>query len=127
MADIRLVPIETVAAVNFDWLQLPTGLLDETQQLASAIIIALNSDAVASSSDALPDPRSNDRRGWWGDLDVEKIWGGWPLGSKLWLLSRAKIVGTGSKEGATAVRVKRYIQDALQQDLHLVRRRSHFV
>ena len=114
MADVRIVPITATSIMTFDWLQTPTGLLDETQQLVSAITVALNTDAVASAGDALPDPRSTDRRGWWGDMDAESIWGGWPIGSKLWLMTRAKIVDSGAKEGATTVRIRRYIEQALQ-------------
>ena len=117
MPDIRLINVETPIAMNFDWLQTPTNLLDETQQLASAVIVALNTDALADASDVLPDPRSSDRRGWWGDLDAQAIWNGWPIGSKLWLLTRAKIVDSGAREGATTVRVKNYI-------MALVRRAS---
>lgn len=114
MPDIQLVPVITPIVMNFTWLQTPTGLLDETQELASAVTLALNSDATADVGDVLPDPRSSDRRGWWGDLDAQTIWGGWPLGSKLWLLTRAKIIGAGSREGPTTVRVKNYITIALQ-------------
>lgn len=114
MPDIRLIDIMTPDVVTFDWLQLPTGLIDETQQLADAILVALNSDARADESEVLPDPRDDDRRGWWGDVDAEKLWGGWDLGSKLWLLRRAKIVDRGSREGATITRVEQYIRNALQ-------------
>jgi phage gp46-like protein len=114
MPDIRLIDIETPDVVTYDWLQTPGGLLDETQQLADAIMVALNSDALADPSDALPDPRGDDRRGWWGDLNAGTIWNGWPLGSKLWLLHRAKIVDAGAKEGATVVRVEQYIRAALK-------------
>lgn len=114
MPDVRLIPVITPIAMTFNWLQTPTGLLDETQALASAITVALNTDATADPTDVLPDPRSDDLRGWWGDLDAAKIWGGWPIGSKLWLLTRAKIIGAGSREGATTVRVKEYILAALQ-------------
>jgi|ERR1035437_9480877 phage gp46-like protein len=114
MPDIRLISVIAPDVMTFDWLQTPTGLLDETQQLASAITVALNTDATADVSDVLPDPRSSDRRGWWGDLDAQAIWNGWPIGSKLWLLARAKIVDSGAREGATTVRVKNYIMAALQ-------------
>lgn len=114
MPDIRLVSIDTPALVTFDWLQQPTGLLDETQQLADAMIIALNSDAAADDSDALPDPRDDNKRGWWGDLDAESIWKGWPLGSKLWLLRRSKIVDADAAEGATTKRAEAYIRTALK-------------
>lgn len=114
MPDIRLVTVDTPDIVSFDWLQTPTGLLDETQQLATAIIVALNSDAAADDSDVLPDPRDTNRRGWWGDLDAGKLWGGWPIGSKLWLLTRTKIVDNASREGATVARVDAYIRTALK-------------
>lgn len=114
MPDIRLVPIASPDVVTLDWLKKSTGLLDETQQLASAVLVALNTDALADPSEALPDPRDDNRRGWWGDLDAEKIWNGWPIGSKLWLLTRAKIVGSEAREGATISRVETYIKKALQ-------------
>jgi phage gp46-like protein len=115
MPDIRLVPVETADIVSLDWLQSPiTGLLDETAELKSAVIVALCSDALASESDVLPDPNSTDRRGWWGDIDAAEIWNGWPLGSKLWLLTRAKILGSGSREAPTTLRVQNYISQAMQ-------------
>ncbi|MGY3278118.1 phage GP46 family protein [Bradyrhizobium sp. S3.7.6] len=114
MPDIRYVAVSRPDIVTFDWLQQPTGLLDETDQLASAIILALNSDALADDSDALPDPRDSNLRGWWGDIDAKKLWNGWPLGSKLWLLTRAKIVDAGAAEGATVARVEAYIRAALK-------------
>jgi phage gp46-like protein len=89
-------------------------LLDETQELATAIMVALNTDALAAPSDVLPDPRSTDRRGWWGDYQADVIWNGWPIGSKLWLLERAKITDANAREGATVARVQNYIRQALQ-------------
>jgi phage gp46-like protein len=62
----------------------------------------------------LPDPDSTDRRGWWGDLDTELIWNGWPIGTRLWLLKRDKIVGAGADQGSTLVRVDNYIREAIQ-------------
>ena len=114
MPDVRLIPIATPDIVTFDWLQTPTGLIDETEQLASAFMVALNTDAEADIAEELPDPRETYRRGWWGDLDAEAIWDGWPIGSKLWLLTRAKIVESGAREGATITRAQRYIKEALQ-------------
>lgn len=113
MPDIRLVAIASPDIVTLDWLLTPYGV-DETAELATAVTVALCSDAVADTTDVLPDPNSSDRRGWWGDLDAKSIWGGWPIGSKLWLLTRAKILGSGAREGATIVRVQQYIQAALQ-------------
>src|ERR1017187_2201183 len=56
----------------------------------------------------------HDLRGWWEYENVQQIWGGWPPGSKLCLLTRAKILGIGSREGATVTRVQQYIQAATQ-------------
>jgi phage gp46-like protein len=97
-----------------DWLKSPIGLIDETAELISAVNVALMTDSLAAPTDVLPDPNSNDRRGWWGDLDADTIWGGWPIGSKLWLLTRAKIVDSGAREGATIARVQAYISAAIQ-------------
>jgi phage gp46-like protein len=110
MADFRLQAQDRDHInLNFDWLQLASGLIDESMELASAVLIALNTDATASETDVLPDPRSTDRRGWWGDLNAGTLWGGWPIGSKLWLLKRAKIVDNNAREGATTARVRSYI------------------
>jgi phage gp46-like protein len=114
MPDIRLVPMASPDVVTLDWLQTPTGLLDETQQLASAVMVSLNTDALADVSEVLPDPRDDNRRGWWGDLNARTIWNGWPIGSKLWLLTRAKLLGPGAREGATTTRAETYIKRALQ-------------
>jgi len=100
--------------VVIDWLLLNDGTLDDTQALATAVIVALGTDALASPSDILPDPDSTDRAGWWGDLDAQEIWNGWPIGCKLWLLKRSKIVGPESMEGATVTRVEQYIREAIQ-------------
>jgi phage gp46-like protein len=39
----------------------------------NTVKLALLTDAIADPADILPDPDSNDRRGWWGDLDAETI------------------------------------------------------
>ena len=90
------------------------GTLDDTQALATAVIVALGTDALADPTDILPDPDSTDRRGWWGNLDAQEIWGGWDIGCKLWLLTRSKITGAEAWEGATVTRVEQYIRDAIQ-------------
>jgi phage gp46-like protein len=113
--DIELVSITSPDVVTLDWLQSPvSGLPVEAAELATAVTIALLSDATASPSDQLPDPNSTDLRGWWGDWQAQEIWGGWPLGSKLWLMTRASIVGAGAKQGSTITRLTNYIQTALQ-------------
>lgn len=57
---------------------LPSGL-PSSSELATAVLISLFTDAVASDDDKLPDPSGN-KRGWWGGA----------IGSKLWLRQRAK-------------------------------------
>lgn len=97
-----------------DLLLLDNGQLDQREELATAVRIALGTDALAGENDILPDPDSTDRRGWWGDFEAEEIWGGWPIGTKNWLLSRAKITDTPSSEGSTLLRARQYTLDALQ-------------
>ena len=113
--DIRLVQntIFPKYSVTLDWQLLPNGTLDDTQALATAVCVALGTNALASDEDLLPDPDSNDRCGWWGDLDAELIWNGWPIGSKLWLLRRSKIDTDGSQTGPTLVLVENYIAAAM--------------
>jgi phage gp46-like protein len=122
MPDVRLVqsgvfPYQT--SVSVDWSLLGDGTLDETQALATAVIVALGTDRLATATDILPDPDSTDRRGWWGDLDADVIWNGWPIGSRLWLLSREKITGSAAQQGSTLQRVKFMIQEALQPFIDL--------
>jgi phage gp46-like protein len=115
--DIRLVqntlfPGEGV--VQIDWALLGDGTLDDRQALATAVVVALGTDALAQPGDQLPDPDDSDRRGWWGDADAEAVWDGWPIGCRLWLLHRAKIVGPGAQAGPTVVRIENYIREAIQ-------------
>lgn len=114
--DVRLVQNTEFPkySVTVDWLLLDNGTLDDTQALATAVIVALGTDRLALDTDILPDPDSTDRAGWWGDTDAEEIWGGWPIGSRLWLLRRAKIDGPGSRQGATVAKVQNYIAEAIQ-------------
>jgi len=117
MPDIRLVQQPDkfpVYSIPIDWLLLDDGTLDDTQALATAVIVALGTDRLASPDDILPDPDSTDRAGWWGDMDAEELFNGWPIGTKLWLLKRAKIVGAEDPEGATITRVEQYITEAIQ-------------
>lgn len=61
------------------------GALASGNDLATAAIISLFTDAEASADDELPD-NSGDRRGWWGDSgDAVR------MGSLLWTLARSKL------------------------------------
>jgi phage gp46-like protein len=114
--DIRLVQNNVYPnySVTVDWSLLPNGTLDDTQALATAVIVALGTNALADESDDLPDPDSTDRMGWWGDLDAQTIWNGWPIGSKLWLLLRSKILPPEARQGSTLVIAENYIRAAVQ-------------
>lgn len=117
MTDVRLVQntnFPEVQAVTLDWLLQPSGVLDDTQALATSVIVALGTDRLALLDDVLPDPDSDDRRGWWGDLDAEDIWNGWPIGTRLWLMKRDKITGSSAKQGSTLAKAENFIREALQ-------------
>jgi phage gp46-like protein len=114
MTDIRLVEVVSLEAMAMDMLLLPTGQLDTTEELATAIRVALGTNALANAEDGLPDPDSTDRQGWWGDYQAQEIWGGWPIGSRHWLLRRAKMTDTASAEGPTVQRARDYTVEALQ-------------
>ena len=85
MTDIRIVNVTNLKGIWADWLLLPTGMLDQSQELANAVKVALLTDAIADPADILPDPDATDRRGWWGDLDAETIWIG--LADRLQMLA----------------------------------------
>lgn len=117
MPDIRLVQNSAAFprySIPIDWLLLSDGTLDDTQALATAVIVALGTDALAAPDDILPNPDSTDRAGWWGDMDAAELFNGWPIGTRLWLLKRSKIVGPEDPEGATIGRVEQYIAEAIQ-------------
>ncbi|WP_052702418.1 phage GP46 family protein [Marinomonas sp. S3726] len=60
---------------------------DKVTWLNNAINISLFTDARADDDDSIPDG-TNDKRGYWGDIDLEDDQS---LGSKLWLLKRSKL------------------------------------
>jgi phage gp46-like protein len=114
MADVRIVSKfdwrETIA----DWLHLPNGLLDESEELANYAKVALMTDRLSEPTEIRPDPDSDDRKGWWGDYQAAEIHRGWPIGTKNWLLTRAKINDAPSFEGNTVMRAEMYTREALQ-------------
>jgi phage gp46-like protein len=114
MTDVRIVQYKGPFEITLDWFLTPFGMLDESQELATAVIVALGTDRLAGADDILPQLDSTDRRGWWGDIDAEVIWGGWTIGTRCWLLSRTKIVGVESAEGATTARADEYIREAIR-------------
>lgn len=99
MTDIALQWIDGEADAVID----RADLLAE-EGLETAIILSLFCDARADASDVLPSP-GDGRRGWWGDQFSSEA--NDRLGSKLWLLGRAKRVNE------TLERARKYSQDAL--------------
>src|SRR5580765_3365593 len=119
MADIRIINVVTLAPlVSMDILLKPMGTLDETQELATSLLIAIGTDRIAEPEDDLPDLIGPDgvvdRRGWWGDLDAELLYNGWPIGSRLWEVMRAKIAPIEARIGSTLGRAEMYTREALQ-------------
>jgi len=84
-----------------DWQLVDTQLLTGND-LHTAVLISLFTDRVANPDDVIPDG-TTDPRGWWGDDPA-----GPPIGSRLWLLSRAK------QTTDTLNHAKDYITEALQ-------------
>lgn len=101
-------------AVNLDWLMTDQNLIADGYDLQSAVIVALGTDALAPPDEQLPDPDATDRRGWWGDMDADLIWQGWPVGCLLWLLSRAKITDNSAQQGSTLARIDGWTRDAMK-------------
>jgi phage gp46-like protein len=118
MTDIRIVTnysFTLTPVITMDWLLTPMGSLDEAQELATAVKVALATDGLAYQDDQLPGLEDDtDRAGWWGDLQAPQIWNGWPIGSRLWLLRRSSITDSASRLGSTLERAERYTQEALQ-------------
>src|SRR4029077_13585412 len=114
MADIRIVSITDLEGIWADWLLKPDNMLDETEELVNIVKVALMTWGLAASDDIRPDPDSEDRCGWWGGFEAETIWDGWPIGAKLWLLSRSKIAPAESGDGSTLAMAEEYCRIALQ-------------
>lgn len=114
MVDIRIREGGNISEQIWDWFIRPDHLLDETEELATSVRVALGTDKMSDQDDILPDPDSTDRHGWWGDMDAQSIWDGWPIGTKNWLLTRSKITESPSEEGDTIERARQYTLEALQ-------------
>jgi phage gp46-like protein len=103
-----------VAGGHGDWVLNPVGAapalattpsragdLQSGNDLQTAVLISLFTDRVASADDIPPDG-TTDPRGWWADDAAS------PVGSRLWLLARAK------QTDDTLQRAYDYIVEALQ-------------
>jgi phage gp46-like protein len=113
MTDVRIVNVTNLDGVWADWLLLPNGQLDQTEELANQVKVALLTHGLAAIDDVLPNLDNDDRKGWWGDLDADTIWDGWPIGAKIWLLRRAKITPADAREGATVTYAEQYCRTSL--------------
>lgn len=101
--------------ISRDWLVGEIDAAGGADDLPDAVAVALGSDRRANSDDPLPDEHDKENlRGVWSDTDAKAVWNGWPVGIRLWLLRRAKIVGRKARGGATIARVDEYIAEALQ-------------
>lgn len=83
-----------------DWVQLGAQL-QSGNDLSTAVLISLFTDRIAHVDDIIPDG-TTDPRGWWADDPA------YPIGSRLWLLTRAK------QTSETLARAQDYIAEALQ-------------
>ena len=113
MADVRIVSTASLRDTVADWLLLPTGNLDQRQELANYVKVALMTDKLSDPDEIRPDPSSDDRKGWWADMDAGPIWRGWVIGTKNWLLERAKVSDAYSWEGDTVYRAESYTREAV--------------
>ncbi len=102
MTDIALVWDPLLARAD---IAVAKGDLVADAGLRTAILVSLFSDALARPDDEIPDG-TDDRRGWWGDTPVEGESAD-PIGSRLWLLARAK------RTEETRRRAETYARDAL--------------
>ena len=54
MTDIRVIEVVSLEAMTMDWLLQSDGTLDETNELASAVSVALGSDALSGEEEEIP-------------------------------------------------------------------------
>jgi phage gp46-like protein len=98
MSDIRTIWVASNG--RGDW-SLSGAQLQSGNDLQTSVLISLFTDRIANTDDAVMDG-SGDPRGWWAD-DAQ-----YPVGSRLWLLERAK------QESNILIRARDYITEALQ-------------
>lgn len=79
-----------------------------SDDLQTAVILSLGSDARAALADRLPDQGDGDRRGWWGNALPPADLAADDFGSLLWLLAREKQLP------AVRARAEAYARAALQ-------------
>ncbi|MEJ0020738.1 MAG: phage GP46 family protein [Acetobacteraceae bacterium] len=97
------------ATLRLDWV-FDGNDLAATDTLQSAVIVSLLTDRLANADDEIPDG-TNDRRGWWADMALPLANtppAGDLIGSRLWLLSRRKVVEQTRLDAIS------YTQEALQ-------------
>ena len=82
------------------------GDLVREEGLETAVLMSIYTDRRADNDDVLPDPKSFDRRGWWGDQETE--FEDDKIGSKLWLLERSK----ATEENLSLTRL--YLEECLE-------------
>jgi phage gp46-like protein len=99
---IRLVYDPELAEA--DLAQADDGGIEEGDELRTAVIVSLFTDAPAWPDDDVPE--GVDRGGWWGDAYPEPGARG-PLGSRLWLLQLGPVLP------ATPTRARLYALEAL--------------
>lgn len=109
-----IVVVQSRVAVTRAWLLTPVNQREPSDDLIDCVVVALGTDRLARTDDTLPVIGDTNRRGWWGDLDASGIRDGWPIGSRLWLLQRAKITGAEARQGSTVARAEDYTREALQ-------------
>ena len=99
-----MIALEWTAA-GPDLARTPLGALAEDDGLRTAVLLSLFLDRRAGTQDPLPDAGTPDRRGWVGDALAAVP--GDRIGSRLWLLRRAKA------SEATRLRAEAMAREAL--------------
>ena len=101
MSDIRTVWLEGGAA-----LLIREGALARDDGLETAVVLSLFTDRLAAPGDVPAGAQPGARRGWWGDALADVP--GDLMGSRLWLLHRAK------QEAGVLTAAEGYAREALQ-------------